>query len=91
MGEVPSSDFSSFKVQAALDANASTVTVPLRVSYIVDDVRRNQTVPVTYDVPPQSTEPSPSESNSLPLSVIGGGSLIGLVALAGGWRWFRGD
>ncbi|WP_128477175.1 COG1361 family protein [Halorussus pelagicus] len=92
VGEVASSDFNSFKVRATLDANASTVTIPLRVSYIVDDVRRNRTVPVTYDVPQRPAESSVSESDSsLPLSVIGGGSLLGLVALAGGWRWFRGD
>ncbi len=91
VGKVASSDFTSFKVRARLDGNVSTVTIPLRVSYIVDDVRRNRTVPVTYDVPQRPAEPSTSESeSSLPLKLVGGG-LVGLVALAGGWRWFRGD
>lgn len=91
VGEVASSDFTSFKVRARLDGNVSTVTIPLRVSYIVNDVRRNRTVSVTYDVPRRPAEPSSSESESpVPLKLVGG-SVVGLVALAGGWRWFRGD
>lgn len=91
VGEVPASDFSSFKVQARLDGNASTVTIPLRVSYIVDDVRRNRTVSITYDVPQSDTEESSKSKSSFPLSVGLGAGLVGVVALAGGWRWFRGD
>ncbi|NEU58817.1 hypothetical protein [Halorussus sp. MSC15.2] len=62
VGEIPSSDFSSFKVQANLDSNASSVTIPLRVSYIVDDVRRVRTVSLTYDVP--RTAPTKSSTRT---------------------------
>ncbi|WP_254269477.1 hypothetical protein [Halorussus aquaticus] len=91
VGEIPSSDFSSFKVQANLDSNASTVTVPLRVSYIVDDVRRVRTVSLTYDVPRTAPTKSSDSDSSLPLTAIGGVALVGVVALVGGWRWFGGD
>lgn len=90
VGEIPASDFSSFKVQARLDANASTVTIPLRVTYIVDGVRQVRTVPVEYDVPQTGSQQPAKSSSGPPLALLGVG-LVAVIALAGGWRWFRGD
>ena len=92
VGEIPSSDFSSFQLNARLDSNASTVNIPIRVTYIVDDVRRTRTVSLAYDVSRTASEESSSSSDSSPPPVmLVGGGLVGVVALAGGWRWFRGD
>ena len=44
IGPVPASDFAAFDVYATTEGNVSTV--PLRVSYLVDGERRNQTVEV---------------------------------------------
>lgn len=91
VGEVPASDFSSFKVRAQYDGNASTVSVPLEVSYVVDDVRRTKTVTVEYEVPRRTEDRSSGSDSSPPMTMLLGGGLVGAVALAGGWRWFRGD
>ncbi|WP_435180837.1 hypothetical protein [Halorussus sp. AFM4] len=90
VGEIPASDFSSFKVRARLTANASTVTIPLRVTYIVDGVRRVRTVPIEYDVPETAPEQPANSSSGPPLALLGVG-LVAVVALAAGWRWVRGD
>lgn len=93
VGQIPASDYASFEVRAQVTDNASTVSIPLRVSYLVDGVRRERTVRVAYH-PPDPTEPTSSSDGGLPLSgvplvAVGG---LGVVVVGGaGWRWVRGD
>ena len=89
VGRVPASDLSSFSVAATLETN-ETVTVPLRVQYVVDGVRHEYTRTVTYT--PDQPEPTPS-SGGLPLSspLLLGVGLFGVAVVGGaGWRWFGG-
>jgi hypothetical protein len=85
VGRVEPSEFSSFEVASRLEENVSAVTVPLRVSYVVDGVRRTETVSVRYDVPADA-DPDDSGGGPLPLTLVGGG-LAAAVVVVVGWRW----
>lgn len=73
VGEVPSSDFSSFDLTARPTGNVSSV--PVEVSYLVEGERRTQTFSVTVDegVTGESREQTSG----------GGGPGIGLFAVVG--------
>jgi hypothetical protein len=88
VGAVPESDFSSFEVQAVPtgDANGS-VTVPLRVSYVVDETEVSRTVTLSYE--PSATPDGNPQESSFPLVLVGGLLVVGAAAL-GGWRWYDG-
>jgi hypothetical protein len=88
VGAVPESDFSSFEVQAVPtgDANGS-VTVPLRVSYVVDETEVSRTVRLDYE--PSATPDGNPQESSFPLVLVGGLLVVGAAAL-GGWRWYDG-
>jgi hypothetical protein len=89
VGSLAASDFSSFTVSARLTENRSQLTIPLRVSYVVEGVERTRTVAVAYDPPPR---PSPSGGNGPPIPLVAGGGLLAVaVAGVGVWRWFGGD
>lgn len=89
VGNVPASDFSSFNVRAEPTGNG-TVTVPLRVGYVVDDVRTSRIVEVTHRL---NRTPTGGQGGS-----GGGGSglfvIVGLLLVVGagvfGWRRYRG-
>ncbi|WP_134671838.1 COG1361 family protein [Halorussus marinus] len=83
VGTVDSSDFVTFDVNAELSNNRTTV--PLRVSYVVDDVTRTRTVEVDVGPAPSGDE-SNSGGSSIPLVPIGG--LVALLIVAGVW-WTR--
>ncbi|MFB6127322.1 MAG: hypothetical protein ABEJ79_08550 [Halolamina sp.] len=87
VGQVPASEFATFTVEARLTGDAAVVTVPLEVTYVVDGVRRTETVAFEYAVPPT---PAPDEGGGPPVTLLGGGGVVALVVLAGGWRWARG-
>jgi hypothetical protein len=87
VGAVPASDFTSFEVRARLTGDADTVTVPVRVSYSVDGVRRTTVATVRYD-PPDRTQ-SPDDNGGLPFQLLGGGAAALVVGLVG-WRRFDG-
>jgi len=84
VGTVESSDFVTFDVNAALSNNRTTV--PLRVSYVVDDVTRTRTVAVDAGPAPTAGEQSRSGGGSIPLVPVGG--LVALLIVAGVW-WTR--
>lgn len=90
VGDVPASDFSSFDVRAVPQAN-DTVRIPIRVSYVVDGVRTNRTVGVSYSLS-SNAEPDRGEGEN------GGGgpglvAILGVLFVAGaavvGWRRYR--
>jgi len=100
VGNVTSSDFTSFQVNAQLRTQTNrTVTIPLRVSYVVDGVQQERFIEVEYD--PQASpaapagggqqgEESPQRGGGLPLALIGVALVVaGGVALFG-WRRYRG-
>ncbi|SFL46866.1 hypothetical protein SAMN04487950_3908 [Halogranum rubrum] len=60
IGTVEASDFVTFELTAALEAN--TTAIPIDVSYLVDGERVNKTVLVERDV--SSTEPVARQNNS---------------------------
>lgn len=89
VGNVPASDFSSFNVRAEPTGNG-TITVPLRVSYVVDGVRTSRTVEVDHrlDRTPAAGQPGSGGGGISGLLVI-----VGLVLVVGagvvGWRRYR--
>lgn len=87
VGEVPASDFTSFEVAAAVDAN-ETVSIPLRVSYVTDGTRINRTQSVRYSPPsPGENAPERNEQGGLPLVPIAVVAVLGVAVLA--WRRLR--
>ncbi|WP_132061572.1 COG1361 family protein [Halorussus amylolyticus] len=84
VGTVESSDFVTFDVNARLSNNRTSV--PLEVSYVVDDVTITRTEMV--DVGPASDDSEESQSSGGPLPFVALGGLA-LVALVGGVWWFR--
>jgi len=84
VGTVESSDFVTFDVNARLSDNRTTV--PLRVSYVVDDVTRTRTVEVDVGPAPTGVGESRSGGSSFPLAPVGG--LVALLIVAGVW-WTR--
>ncbi|MFC7077216.1 COG1361 family protein [Haloarcula halophila] len=90
VGEVPASDFSSFEVQATTTANG-TVTVPLEVSYVVDDTRVNRTTSVTFTPAQSGTGEATTRQSSFPVPPLAaGGALVVVLFGALGWRRLRG-
>jgi hypothetical protein len=98
VGEVPASDFETFDVNAKLSGDRESV--PLRVVYVVDGVRRTRSVTVPYDGgsrPPalaaqnRSAPDRSSTSGSLPgpLSVPTLGGAAALVIVVGAYVWRR--
>ena len=73
VGEVPSSDFSSFDLTARVTGNASSV--PVEVSYLVDGDQRTQTFQVALD-DGVTSQPQQAESG-------GGGPGAGFLAIVG--------
>lgn len=89
VGEVESSDYSSFEVHAALTTDTNeTVTVPLEVSYSDDGERITETVDVEY-TPTTVDEATAKQSSTGPVlpAVVG---LVLVVVVGGiGWRRYR--
>ena len=85
VGGIPASDYASFEVRAELDGPVNeSATVPLRVSYVVDDTRITRTVEATYE--PRPTDDSNSGGGSSTPLLLGGVLLVGVVGV-GYWRW----
>ncbi|MFC6974097.1 hypothetical protein ACFQL1_04495 [Halomicroarcula sp. GCM10025709] len=90
VGEVPASDFSSFEVHATTTANG-TVTVPLNVSYVVDDTRVTSTTTVTFTPNETDTEQPSTRQSALPVPPLAaGGALVVVLFGVVGWRRLRG-
>jgi hypothetical protein len=97
-GNITSSDFTNFQVNAQLRSQTNQTTmVPLRTSYVVDDVRQERVIEVEYDPQAspagggqdQARRQPQSESSGLPLGLAGIGLVVvGLAVL--GWRRYRG-
>ncbi|KAA9396918.1 hypothetical protein Har1130_09920 [Haloarcula sp. CBA1130] len=87
VGTVPSSDFVSFDVYARTEGNVTSV--PLEVTYLVDDTRKRQTFEVNTDQmggvapqPDQNGDSGSSDQNSmLPVFVAGGLALLVVVGV----------
>lgn len=93
VGDVPASDFSSFTVQAEADDNETdTITIPIRVSYIVDGERTSHLEAVTHELDSETgPEENPAGGNGSRVgtyAIIGAVVLIGIILL--GWRRYRG-
>jgi hypothetical protein len=98
VGEVPASDFETFDVNARLSGDRESI--PLRVVYVVDGVKRTRIVSVPYDgdsrqpapatanrSAPSRTSPSGSLPGPLSVPILGvGAAVIALVAGAYVWR-----
>jgi hypothetical protein len=88
VGRVAGSDFGTFEAVAEPTRNG-TVTIPVRVEYLVDGVPRESVRTVTYTPETQST-PDRTAASGLPLGVVGGAALVvGLLGVVG-WRVRRG-
>lgn len=85
VGAVPASDFSAFDVNAALDTN-ETVTIPLRVTFVADDVEVERTVRLRYDPPDRPANPS-GDGGGLPIVPIA--LLLVVIVAVVGWRRYR--
>lgn len=87
VGRVAESDFGTFEALATSSHNGS-VTVPVRVEYLVDGVPRETVREVRYVAEPD-TDPE-QQSGGLPLPLLGGSALA--VVVVGGvvWRVSRG-
>ncbi|WP_336338088.1 COG1361 family protein [Haloarcula brevis] len=96
VGTVPASDFVSFDVYARTEGNVSSV--PLEVTYLVDDTRKRQTFDVDIDglggVTQQQSQDADggggSQNSMLPVFVAGGLALLVVVAVLVR-RYRRGD
>jgi hypothetical protein len=92
VGTVPASDFVSFDVYATADRNVSTI--PLEVSYLVDDDRRTRTVDV--DATAAMAElaarerASRDQSGGPPLVPVAVGAVVVVVVVALAVRAWRG-
>ncbi|WP_276271584.1 hypothetical protein [Haloarcula litorea] len=84
VGSVPASDFSSFEVRATPTQNG-TVTIPLRVSYVVDETRVTRTTTVSYEQ--EETASSTEGSGGAPVLLLGGGAVVLVGAAVGLRRW----
>lgn len=96
VGTVPASDFVSFDVYATTDGNVSTI--PLAVSYLVDDDRRTRTVDVDARAGSAalagSDQARENGADGPPLVPIAFGLLVALVVIAimvRAWRASRGS
>ncbi len=89
VGNVPGGDFTSFEVNGQLRTpNASSVTIPLRVSYVTDGVRTERVVEVPYR--PQPDRPTSQPEGGGPPLVAVGAALLAVGGVALGWRRLRG-
>jgi hypothetical protein len=84
VGSVEESDFSSFTLTSSVAGNVSSV--PLRVTYSVDGVRRSFTTTVRVDR--MAVRPQQPQGNGLPLLPIGG-AVVALIVAALVFRWRR--
>ncbi|GCF12748.1 hypothetical protein Harman_06830 [Haloarcula mannanilytica] len=96
VGTVPDSDFVSFNVYARTEGNATSV--PLEVTYLVDDTRKTQRFDVAIDqMGGAAQQPDQdggneggSQNNMLPVFVAGGLALLVVVGVLVR-RYRRGD
>jgi hypothetical protein len=97
VGNITSSDFTNFQVNAQLRAPTNrSVTVPVAVSYVVDGVRQERVIDLQYDprsVPSGGPEAGaggpPQQGGGLPLVPVAVALVV--VALGAiGWRRYRG-
>jgi hypothetical protein len=87
VGTVPASDFVSFDVYARTEGNVTSV--PLEVTYLVDDTRKRQTFDVDIDSmggsaqqPAQDGDSEGEDQNSmLPVFIAGGLALLVVVGV----------
>ncbi|EMA07609.1 hypothetical protein SAMN05443574_106197 [Haloarcula vallismortis] len=88
VGTVPASDFVSFDVYARTEGNATSV--PLEVTYLVDDTRKRQTFDVDIDrMGGSAQQPAGQDGNSededqnsmLPVFIAGGLALLVVVGV----------
>ena len=96
VGNLSSSDFTNFQVNAGLRTQTNqTVTIPVKVSYVVDGVRQERVIGVDYT---PGAGPGPGDREQ-PRQRGGGGGfplelLVGVVLVGGlglfGWRRYRG-
>lgn len=90
VGEVAASDFSSFEVHATTSTNG-TVTIPLEVSYVVDDTRVTRTTTVTFTPDQPAAGATTTKQSSLPVPpMLAGGALVVVLGGVVGWRRVRG-
>jgi hypothetical protein len=88
VGRVAGSDFGTFEAVAEPTRNG-TVTIPVRVEYLVDGVSRETVRTVEY-TPEQPPTRGQAATSGLPLPLVGGVALfVGLLGVAG-WRVRRG-
>lgn len=90
VGRVAGSDFGTFEAVAEPTRNG-TVTIPVRVEYLVDGVPRETVRTVEY-TPEQTPDRQQAATSGLPLPLSLAGGVALLVALLGvvGWRVRRG-
>nr|WP_240150042.1 hypothetical protein [Haloarcula sp. JP-Z28] len=87
VGTVPASDFVSFDVYARTEGNVTSV--PLEVTYLVDDTRKRQTFDVNLDRMGGSAQQSEQDSDNgggdqnsmLPVFIAGGLALLVVVGV----------
>jgi len=87
VGSIPESDFVSFDVNARLAENASTVQIPLEVTYTVDGVRLTEQVSVAYE--PEPTPTQPRGNGGLPMGALIGGAVVLALLVVGLVYWRR--
>jgi len=82
VGQVPASDFSSFDLTARASGNVSSI--PVEVSYLVDDTRRTQTFTVAVDdgVGAQPQQPQNGGGPGAGLFAVVGVALLALLLVA---------
>jgi hypothetical protein len=88
VGRVAGSDFGTFEAVAEPTRNG-TVTIPVRVEYLVDGVPRETVRTVAY-TPESEPTTDRTAASGLPLSLVGGAAVVvGLLGVVG-WRVRRG-
>jgi hypothetical protein len=88
VGRVAGSDFGTFEAVADPTRNG-TVTIPVRVEYLVDGVPRETVRTVAY-TPETESQSETTTGSGLPLSLVGGAVLVVGLLGAVGWRVRRG-
>ncbi|WP_136689330.1 COG1361 family protein [Halorhabdus amylolytica] len=89
VGEIDSSDFASFTVNARLADPGNRTTIPLSVTYLVDGQQRQTTLNASYE-PIPTPDPSQTGGGGLPIIPI----VVVLVLVGAGafvWRRRRAD
>ncbi|SDM19918.1 hypothetical protein SAMN04487949_1245 [Halogranum gelatinilyticum] len=87
VGTVPASDFVSFDLYAAVDANATAI--PIRIEYLSDGIEQTSVYEVPIDDRQPTSGPSPATNGPSPLVFFGGGLVVLAVLATGGFLYLR--